>query len=246
MIPLHPSASHCIPPETNILFGGIRSWNGFAEPTWWMVGIRVELQNTDSKLRGVCVWASGKTKDTVKAEGHNFCRSSLGCKTKLSFQPEIISAASAHQIFLHCKKGVTNTLKLLFSFRLSKFWSFHFHVLRGKMCEGACATVSSAWFRQLQKVSQRSEFPFVLTINFFWQCFGPNRMLANVAGQGQPCFAVSASCFPDRWIGNMQSGNRLAKEISFVGIIFLPVQSRRASTLIFFMQVAADHPRQKL
>jgi hypothetical protein len=44
----------------------------------------------------------------------------------------------------------------------------------------------------------------------------------------------------------MQSGNRLAKEISFVGIIFLPVQSRRASTLIFFMQVAADHPRQKL
>ena len=102
----------------------------------------------DSKLRGVCVWASGKTKDTVKAEGRNFCRSSLGCKTKLSFQPEIISAASAHQIFLHCKKGVTNTLKLLFSFRLSKFWSFHFHVLRGKnvrgcMCDSFKCVVSS-------------------------------------------------------------------------------------------------------
>ena len=126
-----------------------------------------------------------KTNDTLKAKGHNFCRS-LGCKSaksQLSFQQEIISIAGIHQIVPLCRKYVTNTLKLSLFFRFSKFWSLHFHILRGKcvpgsLCDSFKCMVQPTIAEGLPKISMSVSLVCFFCWAIFWakQNFGQGRL----------------------------------------------------------------------
>ena len=135
------------------------------------------------------------------------------------------------------KKNITNTLNLSFFFVFRNCDHFTFTSSGGK-----CAKVRSSIAERLPKI-----WTVCFCNQFFWQRFGPNRILANFVWTKTTMFCRFNITFS--WQFNRQHAiweqpgeqNRFCRDD-----LFFPVRSRRASMLIFCMQAAAHHTCQKL